>query len=139
MPFKRRNKSNSLSARTEDEPERLARLEAGDSPLSVIVRVFIGKLSLSGAVLAIAFFCASLTPSLMPREALVQGSLSGIAAAVGYFIGVLLSSLWRLFELPELRLHRDKALFWIAAFGVSAMAVALWRSAVWQESARALW
>ncbi len=99
----------------------------------------IGKLSLSGVVLAIAFFCASLTPSLMPREALVQGSLSGIAAAVGYFIGVLLSSLWQLFELPELRLHRDKALFWISAFGVSAMAVALWRSAVWQESARALW
>ena len=99
----------------------------------------IGKLSLSGVVLAIAFFCASLTPSLMPREALVQGSLSGIASAVGYFFGVLLSSLWRLFELPEPRLRRDKALFWIAAFGVSAMVVALWRSAVWQESARALW
>jgi uncharacterized membrane protein len=99
----------------------------------------IGKLSLSGVVLATAFFCASLTPSLMPRDALVQGALSGVAAAVGYFFGVLLSFLWRFFELPEPSLRRDKALFWIAAFGVPAMAVALWRSAVWQESARALW
>lgn len=75
----------------------------------------------------------------MPRDALVQGALSGVAAAVGYFFGVLLSFLWRFFELPEPSLRRDKALFWIAAFGVPAMAVALWRSAVWQESARALW
>ncbi len=107
--------------------------------LSAIIRVFFGKLSLSGLVLAIAFFCASLTPSLMLRDAVVQGALSGVAAAVGYLIGVSLSWLWSFLELPTPGLQRRHALFAVTAIGVAAMAVALWRAAVWQNSTRALW
>jgi uncharacterized membrane protein len=108
-------------------------------PLSAIVRVFFGRLSLPGLVLAIAFFCASLTPSLMPREALVQGALSGVAAAVGYLIGVSLASLWFFLELPTPRLQRRHGLIAVTAIGVPAALVALWQAAVWQNSTRALW
>ncbi len=107
--------------------------------LSAIVRVFFGRLSLSGLVLAIAFFCASLTPSLMPRDALVQGALSGVSAAVGYLLGVSLSSLWSVLQLRRPNLPRRKALTAITVIGVPAVAIALWRADVWQNSTRALW
>jgi len=52
--------------------------------------------------LGLLFFAASLTPSLIPRSWLVQGLLGGVVMALGYFIGRLFVSLWRLMELPQL-------------------------------------
>lgn len=43
----------------------------------------------------LSFFLLSLTPSLLPRSALFQGVVSGLAAAVGYGLGCLLSWLLR--------------------------------------------
>lgn len=43
--------------------------------------------SLGGIVVGLAFFSISLTPSLVPRPALFLGLLSGLWAAIGYFIG----------------------------------------------------
>jgi len=47
-------------------------------------------------------FAASLTPSLIPRDALLQGVLSGIAFAAGYGIGVFLRWVWVFLGLPRL-------------------------------------
>ena len=46
--------------------------------------------ALAGAVVA---FCLSLTPSLLPREALLQGILTGVALAIGYALGAGVQSL----------------------------------------------
>jgi len=51
--------------------------------------------------LGLVFLAASLTPSLIPRDWLVQGILGGIVMALGYLIGRAGISLWRLLELPD--------------------------------------
>ncbi|MCX7560569.1 alpha/beta-hydrolase family protein [Sulfitobacter sp. F26204] len=51
--------------------------------------------------LGLVFLAASLTPSLIPRDWLVQGILGGIVMALGYLIGRTCISIWRLLELPE--------------------------------------
>ncbi len=51
--------------------------------------------------LGILFLAASLTPSLIPRNWLVQGALGGIVMALGYLIGRAVVAIWRLMALPE--------------------------------------
>lgn len=63
----------------------------------------LNSMSAVGTLLALVFFAASLTPSLMPRPWLIQGLLAGTCAAVGYMIGVFLGWLWRYLELPWLK------------------------------------
>ena len=41
-----------------------------------------------GVAFGTLFFCLSLTPSLLPRDWLFQGLISGLNAAIGYGIGV---------------------------------------------------
>lgn len=92
-----------------------------------------------GLWLGTIFFAASLTPSLIPRDALLQGLLSGIAFAAGYGVGVLLRWLWRFLGLPRLR---DLAVGRIAtalAFAVCAVMVVgfLAQASGWQNDIRA--
>ncbi len=56
-----------------------------------------------GVWLGTICFAASLTPSLIPRDALLQGVLSGLAFAAGYGIGVFLRWVWIFLGLPRLR------------------------------------
>lgn len=53
--------------------------------------------------LGLVFFGASLTPTLIPRGWVVQGTLGGLVMALGYLIGRAVLSLWRLLQLPEAR------------------------------------
>lgn len=55
--------------------------------------------SFGGLVLGALFFSASLTPTLLPRNFLTQGVLSGSALAAGYGIGVFGGWLWAYLEL----------------------------------------
>ena len=84
-------------------------------------------------------FALSLTPSLLPREYLMQGLLSGLAFAVGYGAGALGAWLWKFLELPRPR-GRTRAMLIAASSGAVAIVagVALWRLAIWQDSVRAL-
>lgn len=52
-------------------------------------------LNYPGLVLATLFFALSVTPSLVPRDWLFQGLISGINAAIGYGLGCLLEWLFR--------------------------------------------
>ncbi|MFC6009910.1 alpha/beta hydrolase [Nocardia lasii] len=52
-------------------------------------------LNYPGLVLATLFFGLSVTPSLMPRDWLFQGLISGINAAIGYGLGCVLEWVFR--------------------------------------------
>ena len=56
-----------------------------------------------GLAFGTLFFCASLAPSLLPRNDVVQGLESGLALAVGDSLGVSVVWLWQLLELPSSR------------------------------------
>lgn len=93
----------------------------------------------SGLLLGFMFFAASLTPSLVPRDATFQGLLGGALFSVGYAIAVVVLRLWRWLELPEPnqeRAHRAAILAAVAGLGV--LAYGLYRSTDWQNSIRAL-
>ncbi|QFY60332.1 hypothetical protein FZ934_07730 [Rhizobium grahamii] len=100
---------------------------------------FIGSLSVVGIAAGFAFFAASLTPSLMPRSFIVQGALSGISAAVGYFFGVVLTWLWQYLELPAARTRLLTLKSVVFAGGLLVSVGFLWRAAAWQNSIRELW
>ena len=48
---------------------------------------YFDSFSFIGLVFAVLFFSASVTPSLLPRNFLFQGLLSGFALATGYGVG----------------------------------------------------
>ncbi len=84
------------------------------------------RLSYCGVVIALLFFSASITPSLVPRAYHLQGLLSGIALAAGYGIGVVGVYLWRFLELPEPRFRyarRAKAVLLIGVFLLALMVI----------------
>jgi uncharacterized membrane protein len=85
------------------------------------------------------FFSASLSPSLLPRNYMVQGALSGFALAVGYGHGVFAVWLWRYLELPvpgtKLRPIAERLMALVA---VITAGVFLWRATIWQNSIRQL-
>lgn len=92
-----------------------------------------------GLVVGAVLFALALTPSLLPRDALVQGVLSGCAFGIGYGIGVSLEWLWAYmgFKLPASRYT-----YWLklaAAVGCVVLMVAcLYQTAGWQNSVRAV-
>lgn len=63
--------------------------------------VFTRRLCFGGLAGALFFFCASMAPSLVPRSALMQGFVSGMAASIGYGCGSLLSVIIRRIKKTE--------------------------------------
>ena len=90
--------------------------------------------SWSGLLGAMIFFCLSLTPSLLPRSALLQAVVGGILASIGYGLGVFARFCVRhLFDrVPSAQTMRIS--WWVLA-GVSAvcMVTSLWLGAQWQD------
>jgi uncharacterized membrane protein len=101
-----------------------------------IVRFWL-SFSTTGLLLGTLFFAASLTPTLLPRNYLAQGVLSGCSLAVGYGIGVFLHWLWQYMELPEPRARIRRNTKLVAALACATIGVLfLWRAAEWQNSIR---
>nr|WP_010130531.1 alpha/beta-hydrolase family protein [Microbulbifer agarilyticus] len=96
-------------------------------------------LSTGGLLLGTTFFALSLTPSLIPREGITQGVISGAALAAGYGVGVFLTWLWRFLELPSLSERTRSPLHWVIGGLCSLLALGfLWRAAHWQNTVREL-
>lgn len=85
-----------------------------------------------------ALFCAmSLTPSLIPRDWLVQGVLGGFVTALGYLIGRALVTLWRLMELPRPNNLIMKAVHFVCAVPVMVIfLICLSKAHSWQNGIR---
>ncbi|WP_039794969.1 alpha/beta hydrolase [Nocardia araoensis] len=97
-----------------------------------------------GLVVATVFFALSVTPSLLPRDWLFQGLISGINAAIGYGAGCLLEWLYRLWVRPRLKISPPptwaryaikSAVLLTAALSAALMLV---QSARWQREITAL-
>lgn len=128
-------------------PERL-RLDAiihlGDRSPIVLWAWRMLHLDLAGVVFGAVFFCWSLTPSLLPRNWIYQGVVTGISGAVGYGFGTAVGwFVWRRFLRdwdrwpPSPRIMRAIAV----AVGIAALvsgAAMLAYSAQWQRELAAL-
>lgn len=97
-----------------------------------------------GLVVATVFFALSVTPSLLPRDWLFQGLISGINAAIGYGAGCLLEWLFRLWVRPRLKISAPptwaryaikSAVLLTAALSAALMLI---QSARWQREITAL-
>lgn len=97
-----------------------------------------------GLVVAVFFFAWSLSPSLIPREWLYQGLISGITSVTGYGIGVLLAYPARRWIAPRLtwwrrrRTARIIAQTVVAVLALITVTGSLLVAASWQNDIRAL-
>lgn len=99
----------------------------------------IDAFSLTGLALATLFFCASLTPSLIPRESVTQGVLSGLSFSCGYGIGVALRALWAYMGLPAADPRRLVTASRVVILACLVAAIAfLVQASSWQDSIRVL-
>jgi uncharacterized membrane protein len=78
-----------------------------DAPRARVVR---RRLGLAGSFFAVSFFCAALTPSLLPRSWLFQGIVSGLTAAMGYGLGATLG--WVVRQVWRRRYPRAIRYYW---------------------------
>lgn len=88
-------------------------------------------------LVGLVFAAASLTPSLIPRDWLMQGLLVGGSLAAGYVITQFVLALWRALELPVLKGRPARiahALLAVPVLVVFGRGVIL--SGVWQNSIR---
>ncbi len=97
------------------------------------------KLSITGLVVGTFFTALSLTPSLLPREDVLQGITTGLSFTVGYALGVLIIWLWHFFELPDISPRILKYLkYTTIGICIITMILFLWQAVGWQNSLRAL-
>ncbi|HEY9313300.1 alpha/beta hydrolase [Williamsia sp.] len=94
----------------------------------------------AGMVFALVFLWLSLTPSLLPRDALFQGLVSGGSAAVGYCLGVFVTWLVRFMISRDDPWRSANRIAWIVLGVVAVVGTTLmliWFSR-WQDEIRDL-
>jgi uncharacterized membrane protein len=107
-------------------------------PLSGSLTRYLAGIQFVGALGAGLFFAMSLAPSLIPRSAVIQGLVSGVSAAAGYWICLGILWIWRFLELPEVGGRAARAARTALTLVLAMLVVySLWYAAVWQDSARA--
>ncbi len=115
----------------------LRRLEP---PLGSPERITELRFSGAGLVTGLFFLTISLLPSLLPRDAVVQGVISGVSLAVGYGIGASASSLYRYLRIPPLPLLVRSLVLAVTIGVVLVLAVlAVWKQVGWQNELRRLY
>ena len=93
--------------------------------------------SFVGLIFATLFFAASVTPSLLPRNYLVQGLVSGFSLAIGYGIGIASLILYQFLELRQPTGKTQQIAKKVIVVIVAILFVAfLWQMTFWQNSIR---
>ena len=101
--------------------------------------IFKRYISTTGLLAGSLFFALSLTPSLLPRNNLMQGLISGFALTSGYGIGVVGWWLWSYFGLPTPNRSARIIIKYVAGGICLLLALtSLWWANSWQNSLRAL-
>jgi len=96
-----------------------------------------GPFSAAGLILGALFWTAALTPSLIPRDGLLQGAIGGLCFAAGYALAVAFIALWVWLGLPVLPKLLLKPIRVLSA--VVAAVIMLWsafRAEGWQDEVR---
>ncbi|MEP2705469.1 MAG: alpha/beta-hydrolase family protein [Roseibium sp.] len=100
-------------------------------------RCFVDNYSTVALVAAVSAFGASLTPSLMPRDPLIQALLSGVAAILAYETALLARALWRYMELKQFSPRQN---VWWSIVGLSIslgiLVFSLSKASSWQNATR---
>ena len=101
--------------------------------------MFWRHLCFGGLAGALVFFCASLTPSLLPRGVLLQSVVSGVTTLIGYGVGSMLSSWIRKVISREPEAGTKRMAWWLLV-GATVVLVPLFLflGAQWQETTRQL-
>ena len=98
------------------------------------------RLSVTGLVVGLIFYCFSLTPSLIPRTWLYQGVVMGICVVLGYGIGVFLE--WLILKVgfhPHWNVRVSRLAWWVlAGLTVVLMVLFLVLGVRWQNEIRVL-
>lgn len=101
------------------------------------IQRIVASFSVVGLIFGLALFSASLTPSLLPREFIVQGLLSGVVFAAGYGVGKAGHWLWQFMELKNLTGRVARVLTWTLVILLTLTALyTLSRMTLWQNSIR---
>ena len=101
--------------------------------------VFWRRLPFGGLAGALVFFCLSLTPSLLPRVALLQGAVAGITMVIGYGLGSAVSSLIRKIIKREPGTDVKRVAWWVLlAATVILVPLFLYLGWRWQDQVRGL-
>ncbi|MCA3555997.1 alpha/beta-hydrolase family protein [Aestuariivirga sp.] len=96
-----------------------------------------GPFSAAGLILGALFWAAALTPSLIPRDGLLQGAIGGLCFSAGYALAVAVTALWvwlGLPLLPRLLLKPMRVLAAVAAIAI--MLAAAFKGEGWQDEVR---
>lgn len=92
-----------------------------------------------GLIFGLAFLCVSLTPSLLPRDYVVQGVLSGTAFSAGYCVGWFSHFVWKFMELKGgARVFSRVATLMAVAILTLVCIYNLSQMTIWQNSIRLL-
>ena len=92
-----------------------------------------------GLVFGTLFFAASLSPSLLPRNYVVQGLESGLALTIGYGLGISMVWLGLYLEIPPPGATVERVVKRLTTVGVAlVVALSLWRATIWQDTIREL-
>lgn len=105
--------------------------------LSALPRRQADSLCAIGLALGTLFFAASLTPSLVPRSDIMQGTLAGACFGAGYGAGAGMAWAWRYMRLPAWPGSTRRAVnIGLALFCTGVAVVFLSQVADWQNSIR---
>jgi uncharacterized membrane protein len=101
--------------------------------------LFRRRLCFGGLAGALVFFCLSLTPSLLPRGAILQGVLSGVSAVIGYGFGSLASATIRTINPVEPQPETKRIARWVLLGSTAVLVpVFLLLGRSWQNDVRDL-
>lgn len=108
--------------------------------LGTRISKYLGSFSPTGLVLALVFLCASMAPSLIPRNWYFQGLLSGLSMIAGYGMGTTVGAVTRWLGFTTPWSARVKMILWLILAGVTAIAVPVFTvlGANWQTELRLL-
>ena len=105
--------------------------------LTALYHRLAGPLSAFGLIVGALFWTAALTPSLIPRDGLLQGAIGGLCFGVGYGLAVAMVALWAWLGLPLMPRMLLKPIRVLAAIAaVTMMLMAAFRGEAWQDEVR---